>query len=89
VPTRTRPGVIGWPLPQRSGGRTIHSPRADRTRSPTSWLICQVYPTAATYPQRHGGADLRDVVYGMGFTLGVIGAYLGAVAIIVMALSAL
>lgn len=37
----------------------------------------------------YGGADLRDVVYGMGFTLGVIGAYLGAVAIIAAALSAL
>ena len=48
VPTRTRPGVIGCPLPQRSGGRTIHSPFADRTRSPTSWLIRQVYPRAAT-----------------------------------------
>jgi hypothetical protein len=32
---------------------------------------------------------LRDVVYGIAFTLGVIGAYLGAVAVIVTALSAL
>jgi hypothetical protein len=47
VPTRTPPGVIGWPLPQRSGGRT-HSPFLDRTRSPTPWLIRPVYPTAAT-----------------------------------------
>ena len=40
LPTKTRPGVMCWPLPHRCGGRTIHAPSVERTSSPTS-LICR------------------------------------------------
>ena len=46
LPTRTWPGVIGWPLPQPWGGRTMHAPSVLRTSSPTS-RIPQVYPVVA------------------------------------------
>ena len=43
LPTRTCPGVIGWPLPHRCGGRTIHWPPVDRTSRPT-WTTREVVP---------------------------------------------
>ena len=44
LPTSIRPGRIGCPCGQRSGGRTIHCPDVDRTNSPMAAIPLDPVP---------------------------------------------